>query len=143
MKRWVKWFIAGGVITIIATLVADIFLPIDMRVAANVSLVYMAIATTAFAVGYAVRSNWSNSWIGPVYLGYKATMALVLWQIVIAVWASNDWPGRQHTRFVIYSLGVIAAVVWAATLREAQRIKTLEAELPPDVPPPPLTSDEP
>lgn len=128
MKLWVKWFIGLGIVAIILTLLADIVLPIDMRIAANVSLIYMAVASTAFAIGYAVRSNWRNSRIGPIYLGYKSVMSLVLWQIVIAVWASPDWPGRQHARFIIYSLGAIATAVWWVTLREAQRCGDREAK---------------
>lgn len=127
MTRFVRWFVSLGVAAIVATLIVDAVYPIDMRVAANVSLVGMALGTTVFVLGYGTRSNWRNSRIGPTYLAYKASMALVLWQIVIAVWVSDTWPGRHEVRYVFYSLGAIGTVVWAAVLREAQKRRINDA----------------
>jgi hypothetical protein len=116
-----KWFVGFSTAVIAAVLVADIWAEIDMRVAANVSLVYMAVGATVFAGRYALWSHWRASQIGPTYLAFKVAMALVLWQIVFAVWVDTDWPGRQHVRFVIYSAGAVAAVVWVATLMRVQK----------------------
>lgn len=126
MTRFVKWFVAVGIATTALVLIGDIFLPIDMRVAANVSLLGMALGTTVFAVGYGLRSNWWNSRIGPTYLAYKASMAMVLWQIAVAVWITDTWPGRHHVRYAFYSLGAIFTVVWALILRDAQKRRTAD-----------------
>lgn len=116
-----RWFVGFCTVVIVGVLVADIWAPIDMRVAANVSLVYMAVGASVFAARYALWSHWRASQIGPTYLAFKVAMALVLWQIVFAVWADSDWPGRQHVRFVIYSAGAVAAVVWVGTLMRVQK----------------------
>lgn len=116
-----RLFVGISAVVIAAVLVADIWAQIDMRVAANMSLVYMAIGATVFAGRYALWSNWRASQIGSTYLAFKVAMALVLWQIVFAVWVDTDWPGRQHVRFIIYSVGAVAAVVWVGTLMRVQK----------------------
>lgn len=116
-----RWFVGISAVVITVVLAADIWADIDMRVAANMSLMYMAVGATVFAARYAFWSNWRASQIGPTYLAFKVAMSLVLWQIVVAVWVDADWPGRQHVRFIIYSVGAVAAVVWVATLMRVQK----------------------
>lgn len=126
MRGWfrgvspLRWFVRVSLLVIAVTLFSDIWFDVDMRVAANVAAVPMAVGATVFAVLYGLRSNWRASGIGRAYLAFKVTMAAVLWQIVIAVWVDTDWPGRQHVRYAIYSVGVVMTVVWVVTLIRVQ-----------------------
>ena len=52
------WLYALGAAAITATFLADLWLDIDYRVAANVSLFYMAALVTVFTVLYGWRSKW-------------------------------------------------------------------------------------
>lgn len=116
--RWV-W-----AVTLLAAVVvaADVWSEVDYRVAANVSLIVIAVLVTVFTVLYAGRSNWRASRIGRVFLINGTTLSLVLWQAVAAVWAGTDYPGRHHIRFAIYALGAVAYAAMVVTLwREQQR----------------------
>ena len=119
--RWAYRAAVAGVVGIVATLVAGIWWTIDYRVAANVSLVYMVALTTVFAGLYLARSKWWTNRIGRIYLVKSLVLALVLAQIVAAVWWDTDYPFRQHIRFVIYSLGAVVYVPMIVSLLREQR----------------------
>ena len=59
-----RWAYVGGIALLGCTFVADIWLPVDYRVAANVSLIYVAALTTIFILLYGLRSNWRANHIG-------------------------------------------------------------------------------
>lgn len=104
------WVYLVGAFAIGATFVSDIWISIDYRVAANVSLIYMAALVSAFTVIYGLRSSWRANRIGKVFLAHSIAFSIVLWQIVVAVWIDTDYPFRQHIRFAIYSIGAVAYV---------------------------------
>ena len=54
--------------------------------------------------------------------------AVVLWQVVIAVWIGADYPYRQVLRFVIYSFGAIAYLPMLLVLWREQCADRLEHE---------------
>lgn len=118
-----KWFTGLCVLSIAVVLLADIwwFNSDDYRVAANVSLVYIALLTAVFTARYAFWSQWWRSRVGPTYLALKVIMTVVLWQIVIATWWETDYTGRQQIRFAIYSLGAVAVLAMIRTLVREQR----------------------
>lgn len=118
-----KLFIGLCLALVAATLVADIwwFDTDDFRVAANVSLVHIALLTAVFTARYAFWSQWWTSRVGPTYLTLKIIMTVVLWQIVIATWWDTDFPGRQQIRFAIYSLGAVAVMAMIDKLVREQR----------------------
>ena len=53
-----RWLYLIGLAGIVGTLIADIWYEIDYSVAADVSLIYIAILSAAFAVRYAGWSKW-------------------------------------------------------------------------------------
>lgn len=117
-----RWAYIGGTLLIAATFIADIWLPIDYRVAANVSLIYMGALTTIFVLLYGFRSNWRANKVGRTLFAKSVVLPFVLWQIVLATWWDTDFPYRQQIRFIIYSLGAIAYVTMTVLLwREQQR----------------------
>lgn len=117
-----RWVYVVGVAAVAATIASDIWFTIDYELAANVSLVYIAILGGAFAVLYAARSKWWTNRIGKVYLAASVILALVLAQASLSVWWHDDYTGRQMIRFVIYSLGALAYMPMIFTLwREQQR----------------------
>lgn len=123
--RWIYFAGAGGVA---ATITADIWFDIDYRIAANVSLIYIAALTIGFAVLYGARSRWWTNRIGKIYLVKSLILALVLIQAAISVWWHMDYPGRDIIRFIIYSLGAVAYVpmlvsLWREQNRDRQRRK--------------------
>ena len=121
-SRLLPWTMAVSGLAVLGTVVADIWVDLDYRIAANVSLVYIAVLTTVFTVLYLVRSRWWTNRIGRVYLAKSVVMSLVLLQIVVAVWLDTDYPGRQHIRFVIYTLGAAVYLPMLISLwREQQR----------------------
>lgn len=127
--KW-RWFIELCVFLIAGTLLADIWWldSDDYRVAANVSLVYVAVFTTVFTVRYAFWSTWWTSRVGPTYLALKIFMSMVLWQIVVATWWDTDFPGRQEIRFAIYSFGAVAVLAMINALVREQNFADDELE---------------
>jgi len=119
----VRWFIGFALTGILAVLIGDIwwFDNGSIQRAANMSLIYLTILTAAFTIRYAGWSQWYTNRIGRNYLIFKTVMSLVLIQIVVATWWDPDFPGRQHLRFLIYSLGAVAAVPLLASLIREQR----------------------
>lgn len=116
----IRLYLTGAVL-IVATFLADLWLHIDYRVAANSSLAILAGLVTIFTALYGWRSSWRANTIGKVFLAKGIAFSLVLWQIVVAVWWDADYPGRQHLRFIIYSLGAIAYAAMVVTLWVEQR----------------------
>ncbi len=110
-----------GVLAIAATYLADLWLHIDYRVAANVSLIYMAVFVTAFTGLYAARSNWRANRIGKVFLAKGIAFSVVMWQIVVTAWVGADYPYRDHLRFAIFSLGALAYLAMLVLLVMEQR----------------------
>jgi hypothetical protein len=115
------WLYALGAAAITATFLADLWLDIDYRVAANVSLFYMAALVTVFTVLYGWRSKWRANRVGKVFLAKGVAFSLVLWQGVAAVWVDDTYPYRHHLRFAIYSLGAVAYAAMVITLWVEQR----------------------
>lgn len=112
----------AAIAAIAAALLADIWFDIDYRIAANVSLIVVAVLVVAFAVLYWARSRWWTNRIGKIYLAKSVVLSLVLGQIVVATWWDADYPGRQHIRFAIYTLGAVVYLPMIVALwREQQR----------------------
>ena len=116
-----RWLYLIGLAGIVGTLIADIWYEIDYSVAADVSLIYIAILSAAFAVRYAGWSRWWTNRIGKVYLAKSVILALVLVQAMVSVWWQSDYPGRQIIRFIIYSMGAVVYVPMLVTLWREQR----------------------
>ena len=118
-----KQFIIAGTVLVCCALLSDIWWwdPDDFRVAANVSLIAVALFTTVFTVRYAFWSRWWTSRVGPAYLALKIFMSMLLWQIAVATWWDSDFPGRQELRFVIYTAGAVAALAMIPKLMYEQR----------------------
>ncbi|MGQ9348971.1 putative phage holin [Mycolicibacterium gilvum] len=104
-----------------ATFIADIWAPIDYRVAANVSLIYVAALTTIFVLLYGIRSNWRANQVGRTLFAKSVVLPFVLWQIVLATWWDTDFPYRQQVQFIIYSLGAVAYVTMTVLLWREQQ----------------------
>lgn len=116
-----RWAYIGGILLVAATFAADIWVPIDYRVAANVSLIYVAVLTTIFILLYGIRSKWRTNHIGRTLFAKSIVLPFVLWQIVIATWWDTDFPFRQQIRFVIYSLGAVAYLTMVVMLAREQK----------------------
>lgn len=116
-----RWAYAAGVMVVVATFISDIWFPVDYRIAANVSLIYIAVLTAVFAVRYAFWSNWRANHIGRTLFAKSVVLPFVLWQIVIATWWDSDYPFRQQIRFVIYTLGAVAYITMVVMLWREQR----------------------
>ena len=118
-----RWFIGLALAGVVAVLLGDLwwFDESDFQRAANLSLIYLAILTTIFTIRYAGWSQWYVNRIGRSYLTFKVVMSMVLIQIVVAVWWDPEFTGRQQLRFVIYSLGAIAAIPMLRALIREQR----------------------
>lgn len=85
-----RWLYLIGLAGIVGTLIADIWYEIDYSVAADVSLIYIAILSAAFAVRYAGWSKWWTNRIGKVYLAKSVILALVLVQTMVSVCWQRD-----------------------------------------------------
>ena len=130
---------AMGVLAVAATLLADPWFHIDYERAANLSLLYAAVLVNTFTLLYAFRSNWRANRIGRVYLIKSIMMSVFLDQVAMAIWWDEAFPGRQHVRFVIYTLTAIVYVPMLAALwREQQRNREEESLPPPRPDAPPL-----
>jgi len=115
------WLYAAGVAGIVGTMVSDIWFHIDYRVAANISLIYVASLTTIFHLLYALRSNWKANRVGKIFFVKTVFLPVMLWQIVLSTWWDTDYPFRQQIRFAIYSLMVIAYLAMVVALWNEQR----------------------
>lgn len=111
----------GGIALIVATMISDVWLSIDYRIAANVALILVAILTTMFALLYGFRSNWRANRIGRTLLAKSVVLPFVLWQIVLTVWWDTNFPFRQQIRFTIYGLGAVAFATMVVSLVREQR----------------------
>lgn len=115
------WLYAAGVAGIVGTMVSDIWFHIDYRVAANISLIYVASLTTIFHLLYALRSNWKANRVGKIFFVKTIFLPVMLWQIVLSTWWDTDYPYRQHLRFAIYSLAAVAYWAMVVALWNEQR----------------------
>lgn len=111
-----RWVYAVAALLIGGGLAADVWLDIDYRRLANVSLLAVTAGAATFSALYWARSKWWTNRIGKVYLAQSVFIAAVFVQIVAGTWWDVDFPGRQHIRFVIYTLGAVAYVPMLATL---------------------------
>lgn len=126
------WIYLSGLAGIIGVLVADIWFDVDYRLAANVSLIYIALLVTVFTVLYGVRSRWRSNYLGRAFLIKGILLAAVLWQASAAVWIDTDYPGRQLFRFIIYTGGAVAYLVMLIILwREQRKDREVTAALDP------------
>ena len=117
-----RWVYAAGAAVIATVMVADIWLPVDYRLAANISLICAAVLTTTFAFLYGLRSNWRANMVGKIWMAKSVILPVMLWQIVISTWWDTDYPFRQPIRYVIYTLGALAFITMLIALwREQQR----------------------
>lgn len=121
VTRWLRWWYGLGVVVVAATYVSDIWLDINYQWAADISLAFIAVWATLFAIRYAVWSRWRSNRIGRVFLAKSVILALVLIQAAVSVWWPGDYPGRGVVRFAIYSLGSTAFVPMLVTLWQEQR----------------------
>ncbi|MBM4489492.1 hypothetical protein GS935_20375 [Rhodococcus hoagii] len=87
----------------------------NVKDAANIALLVLAIMVAAFTLLYVIRSPWERNRVGRIYAAKSIVLALVLAQISVSSWVSLDYPGRQPIRLVIYTLGAIvyAPMLWA------------------------------
>lgn len=116
------WVCVVGFLGISGAFVADIWFTVDYQFAADVSLIWAALFTTAFVFLYGLRSNWRSNHIGRIFLGKGVLLSIMLWQIVLASWWDAEYPYRQPIRFAIYSLGALAYLAMVVSLwREQQR----------------------
>ncbi len=121
MIRWLRWWYGFGAVVVMATYAADIWREIDYQLAADVSLICIAVFSTAFTIRYAFWSKWWTSRIGKVFLVKSVILSLFLIQAAVSVWWPGDYPGRGMIRFAIYSLGSTAFAAMLATLVREQR----------------------
>ena len=117
MRRWYGF----GVGVVAATYIADIWLPINYQLAADISLICIAVWASLFAIRYAFWSRWWSTRIGRVFLANAVVLALVLIQGAVSAWWPGDYPGRGAIRFAIYTLGSTAFVPMVITLWCEQR----------------------
>ncbi len=116
-----RWLYIAGLIAIIGTFIADIWLTIDYRVDANISLIYLAALVTIFTALYGIRSRWQKNRVGRVFLVKSVVLAAVLWQIVLSTWWDTEYPFRQEVRFIIYTVGAWCYVPMLIQLWREQR----------------------
>lgn len=117
-----RWAYAAAVALITVILALDVWFDIDYRIAANVSLVIVAVFVNVFTVLYWARSRWWANRIGKIYLAKSIVLSLFLSQVVVATWWDTDYPGRQHIRFAIYTLGAVVYLPMICSLwREQNR----------------------
>ena len=131
MVGWLLWLYLASGAGIVAAFLADLlWIDVDYRVAANVSLVFVTVFTTLFVVLYGVRSKWRTNLVGKIFFIKAVFLPLMLWQIVLATWGDTDYPGRQPIRFAIYSLAAVAylsmvLVLWREQRRDREVIQAL------------------
>lgn len=129
---------AAGVLGVLVTLLADPWFDINYEHAADLSLLYAAVLVNAFTLLYGFRSNWRANRIGRVYLIKSIMMSVFLDQVVLAIWWDELFPGRQHIRFVIYSLTAIVYIPMIVALWREQQRDREETSPPPRSDAPPL-----
>lgn len=115
-----RWAYAAAVALITVILALDVWFDIDYRLAANVSLVIVAVFVNVFTVLYWARSRWWANRIGKIYLAKSIVLSLFLSQVVVATWWDTDYPGRQHIRFAIYTLGAVVYLPMICSLWREQ-----------------------
>ena len=106
-------------VLVVGTLVG--FTADDWRVSANMSLLYITVLATLWSVLYAVRSAWQTSAVGRILLVQSVLMSAVMWQATVNIWWDPDYPGHDHVRFVVYTMGALSCMVVLRTLSRAQR----------------------
>lgn len=116
-----RWLYLAGIVAIVGTFVADVWLTIDYELDANISLIYLAVLVTIFTVLYGFRSNWRANRVGKVFLIKSVFLALVLLQIVVATWWDTDYPLRQQIRFILYTAGAWTYASMVVQLWQQQR----------------------
>lgn len=116
------WVYLTGLLGIVGVLVADIWADVNYRLAANISLIYIAAFVTVFTVLYWGRSRWRSNYLGKAFLIKGILLAAVLWQACAAVWIDTEYPYRHVVRFIIYTGGAASYLAMLIILwREQQR----------------------
>jgi TRAP-type C4-dicarboxylate transport system permease small subunit len=125
-----RWLYISGFLSILSTFIADIWLPVDYELGANLSLIYLAILVSAFTIIYGAWANWKSNRVGKVFFIKSIFLSLVLIQIVLSVWWPGDYPFRQQIRFALYTAGVVTyasmLVQLVMSLRETREQKRIE-----------------
>lgn len=117
-----RWIVAVGSAVMAAVLLAGVWVDVDYQLWANSALLAIAVLVTAFGGLYGIRSRWKSNPIGRVFFAKSMVLPLVLWQAAASSWISTEYPGRQHVRFLIYTLGAIVYIpMIVALLREQKR----------------------
>jgi hypothetical protein len=131
--------VAAIATVLVGTVLVDVWLDVDYRVAANCSLVAAAVFVNVFTVLYGIRSRWRSNRIGAIYLIKCVGLSVFLTQAALATWWDTDYPFRQQIRFGIYTTMAMVYLPMLVTLwREQQRDRDGQyddLELPPGVPP--------
>ncbi|EOM78085.1 hypothetical protein DW322_11355 [Rhodococcus rhodnii] len=103
------------------------------RVVPDVMLLLLAVAATVFALLYLCRSPFWRNRIGKIYGAKTGIMAFVLLQNTLAVWWSQEYPGRHVIRLIIYTLGFLAFIpmivsLWRMQQEDRRRDETDEVD---------------
>lgn len=118
------WLYLFGGLAVVATVLADLWTDsIDYRLAANISLIYVAASVSVFTLLYGFRSAWRNNRVGRVFLTKSVIFSVFLTEVTVAAWWDVDYPGRQHVRYVLYTLAAITYVAMVVVLLQEQRRK--------------------
>lgn len=116
-----RWVYGGGILVILTTFIADIWLPVDYWKAAAWSLTLGAGFVTVFTVRYAFWSNWRANPIGVILFTKSILLTAMMWQIVLSTWWDGDYPYRHPIRFVIYAMFALAYITMDVTLLRQQK----------------------
>ena len=87
---------------------------------ADVEVIVAALLSFAFAALY-TRSDWRSTRPGRSVMYLILALASVLTLGAITSCLGEDWPGRQHTRAVVFGALIVTLVGMLTALHQAQR----------------------
>lgn len=102
------------------TFLLDLLVEVDYRLAANISLLCVAVLVNVFTLLYLFRSIWWRNEIGKIYLAKCLVLSIVLDQIALSLWWDLDYPFRQQIRFAIYTMGAVVYLPMVVSLLREQ-----------------------
>ena len=110
-------------VAVAAVIAADMWADPNYQFMANVALLAIAGLVAAFWVW----SDWRSSQLGFVFLRKCITLTAVMALAAMAAWWDQHFPGRQHLRFAVFTLGALwyapMLIVLVRTIRRSRRAR--------------------
>lgn len=119
-------YLLGG-LTMMAAVIAGLWIDIDYLLAARISMTVLTAAVISFTLLYGWRSAWCANRVGKAFFAKSVIFSIMLIEMTLAGWWDAYYPERSLVRYIIYTSSAIAYIgMLIALIQEQSRTKRLD-----------------